>query len=125
MVADKDNFGLLWPVGHHCSHEFLCKKRGSVDVNRVPLLPAANIDQSDRFTRVQAFGDLHGRNPHLLIRFVPCEYRRDYILHGQIIVPRADRGQGLIRTESTTRATANVVIPEESALRTRILRKKL
>src|SRR5260370_28939673 len=124
-VANKDEFSVLRRFGNDFLHQFLSEKRGTLDVNGVPLLSAANINQWELFTCLQPLRDLCGRDLHLLICFVPDQDCTDYFLDREIVVSRTNRGQSFAGTKAAARTAPNVVGPEKSSLSTGALLKKL
>jgi hypothetical protein len=125
VVANKDEFSVFRRFADDFLHQFLSKKRGTFDVNGIPLLPAANVNQWELFTCPQPLRDLCGRDLHPLICFVPGQDCTDYLLDREIVISRTNRGQSFARTKAAARTAPNVVIPEKSSLSTGVLLKKL
>ena len=125
VVANKDEFSVFRRFRDDFLHQFLSEKRGTFDVNGIPLLPAANINQWELFACLQPLRDLSGRDLHPLICFVPGQDCTDYFLDREIVVSRTNRGQSFARTKAAARTAPNVVGPEKSSLSTGVLLKKL
>jgi hypothetical protein len=125
VMAHKHKFLVFRPFGDDFLHQLLSEKGGYFNVNRIPFLSAANINQREPFACLQALSNLRGRNLHLLIGLVPGQDCADNFLNGQIVVTRTDLGQSFRRTEAATRAASNVVRSEKRSLGARVLLEEL
>jgi hypothetical protein len=125
VMTDKNDFPILRPFRHHFLHQLLSEKCSGLEVDSIPFFPAANVNQRELFARLEPFSDFTRRNLHFLIGFVSPDDGRDHVFHGQIVVARANTGQSLSRSETTTRAAPDVIGLEEGSLSTRILLEKL
>jgi hypothetical protein len=125
VVANKDEFSVFCRFGDDFLHQFLSEKRGTFDVNGIPLLSAANINQWELLTCLQPLRDFCGRDLHPLICFVSGQDCTDYFLDREIVVSRTNRDQSFARTEAAARTAPNVVGSKKSSLSARILLKKL
>jgi hypothetical protein len=85
VVANKDEFSVFRRFRDDFLHQFLSEKRGTLDVNGIPLLPAANINQWELFACLQPLRDLSGRDLHPLICFVPGQDCTDYFLDRRLL----------------------------------------
>jgi hypothetical protein len=124
VMANKNDLPIFWPPRHDLLHQLLGKKGGALDVNRVPLFPTPNIDQRNLLARLQPFSNFLGRDLHLLISILSRKNSGDGLVYRKVLVARTHRCQGFIRTEPATRATPNVVGPEEGSLSGRIFLEK-
>ena len=77
VMANKDNFPVFRRFGDDFLHQLLSEKCGALDVNGIPFLPAANIDQWELFARLQPLRDLCRAKSAFfdLLRARPGSYR--------------------------------------------------
>jgi hypothetical protein len=125
VMTDKNDFPIFRPFRHDLLHQLLSEKCRRLEVHGIPFFPAADINQRELFARPKSFRDFSRQDLHFLISLVGADDGCDYVLHRQIIVARTNTSQGLSRSETTTRAAANVISLEEGSLSTRILLEKL
>jgi hypothetical protein len=125
VMTDKNDFPIFRPFRHYLLHQLLSEKRRALEVHSIPFFPAADINQRELFARPEPFRDFSRQNLHFLISVVGADDCRDHVLNGQIVIAHANTGQSLSRSETTTRAAADVISLEEGSLSTWILLEKL